>query len=242
MIQMFQNLLANAIRHCDTAVTIHVRADEHEHHWQLMVRDDGPGIASEHFEKIFDPFKRLSQRKEDVKGLGLGLAINRKIVESHGGKIWCESQLGSGTSFLITLPKAMPSVAVENSASIHTASPSQQKAGEAPRLARILLVDDNEDDIELNRRILIERTKLRCDLLTAPNGKIALAMLQGALQEGNSIDLLLLDINMPIMTGLELLTQMQEQGMLQDTRVIICTTSDMTRTTRWPNHSGQWAI
>jgi len=224
LIQLFQNLLANSIRHCDTAVSIHVSAIEQADYWRLVVRDNGPGIASKDFEKIFDPFKRLSQRKEDEAGLGLGLAINRKIVESYGGKIWCESELGAGTSFLFTLPKVMANTVLKNMAPVPLGS-LQEAAIAAQTLARILLVDDNEADIELNRLMLIEDAKLHCEVLTAHNGKEALAILQDAAHMGNSVDLLLLDINMPVMSGFELLAEMRKEQILQNTLVVMCTTS-----------------
>lgn len=232
MIQLFQNLIANAIRHCDKAVTILVDSREDGDHWQLAVRDNGPGIANEYLEKIFAPFRRLSHRKEDEPGLGLGLAINRKIVESYGGKIWCESRPGTGTSFLFTLPKTITSAAAADIASDFTLSPDERTTDKAQTLARVLLVDDNEADIELNRIILIEDAKLRCELLTACNAREALAELQAAARTNNPIDLILLDINMPGMSGFELLAEMQKQNMSQPP-VVMCTTSayDMDRRT-----------
>jgi len=225
MIQLFQNLITNAIKHCDTVVTINVSASERDDHWQLSVRDNGPGIAAEYCAKIFDPFKRLSHRKEDGPGLGLGLAINRKIVESHGGKIWCESVLGTGTSFLFTLPKATAIAAPESVVSIPALSLNTKPADATRALARILLVDDNESDIELARIMLIEDGKLRCDFLTARDGKEALAILQDAMKENNPIDLVLLDINMPGMSGFELMMHMSKEAVPLNPLMVMCSTS-----------------
>jgi len=225
MIQLFQNLIANAIRHSETAVTIHVSAEEQADKWQVLVQDNGPGIALENCEKIFDPFKRMSVYKGGEQGLGLGLAINRKIVESHGGKIWCESMPEAGAAFLFTLPKTMAPLASENITSISAALPHEQTAAQAGMLARILLVDDNEADLILNRIMLVENGKLRSELLTARNGSEALAMLHDAEEKGNPIDLMLLDINMPIMSGFELLSEMMKEQRLPNTLVVMCTTS-----------------
>jgi signal transduction histidine kinase len=224
MIQLFQNLITNAIRHCDKAVTIRVGCEEHEGLWRLAVRDNGPGIASDDFARIFAPFKRLSQRKGDDPGLGLGLAINRKIVESYGGKIWCESTLGAGTCFLFTLPKATAFAGADGPHSLPVASLNESGGG-AQALARILLVDDNEADIVLNRILLIDDVKLRCDVLTAGDGKQALAALQRAANENNPIDLVLLDINMPVMSGFELLSYMRKNEALLRPLVVMCSTS-----------------
>jgi signal transduction histidine kinase len=225
MLQLFQNLLSNAIRYCETAVTVHVSAQEYDQQWLLTVRDDGPGVAPENLQKIFEPFKRLSHSKEEGPGLGLGLAINRKIVESHGGKIWCESQRDDGAAFLFTLPKATTISGAASDAAVRVASPCIQPGAPRP-LGSILMVDDNEDDIELNSIFLIEQPKIRCNLLTARDGQEALATLRSSIEKGNPIELLLLDINMPVMSGFELLKQMQKERMLADTLVVICTTSD----------------
>ncbi len=223
MIQLFQNLIANAIRHSESPVTVHVCAEEQEDAWQLTVHDNGPGIKAEYLQKIFDPFQRLTHRREDTSGMGLGLAINRKIVESHGGKIRCESVFGEGCSFLFTLPKAMGNV---ERSDISSSALSKRASKADMALARILLVDDNEDDIEAHQRMLAGDTNLRCGILTARDGKEALVLLKQAAREKDPIDLLLLDINMPIMNGFELLEKMRAEQMLPGVLVVMCTTSD----------------
>lgn len=226
MMQLFQNLVTNAIRHCESPVTIHVDCEERGEYWQLAVRDNGPGIAQEYLEKIFAPFKRLSHRKEDGPGLGLGLAINRKIVESYGGTIWCQSTPGSGTAFLFTLLKAKAGPVADNNVSKAPFTVLDKRMMETLQTpARILLVDDNESDIELNRLMLIEEARLECEVLTACDGREALAKLQSAARENNPIDLILLDINMPGMSGFELLAQMHKEDALLHTMVVMCTTS-----------------
>jgi signal transduction histidine kinase len=225
-LQLLQNLLANAIRHCESAAIVHVSAEEYGNQWLLTVRDNGSGVAPECLETIFEPFKRLSHRKDDESGMGLGLAISRKIVELHGGRIWCESRPGSGTSFLFTLPKTPVLTAPAGERQAQDAPVDEPAAIETKTLARILLVDDSEADIELNQIMLIEQAKLRCDLLTAADGKEALILLRNAAQGGRPIDLVLLDINMPVMNGFELLTQMRKEHMLADTLVVMCSTSN----------------
>jgi signal transduction histidine kinase len=222
MIQLFQNLIANAIRHCARPATIEVNFEDDEDGWRLAVRDDGPGIVSGDLEKIFDPFKRLSQRKGDEPGLGLGLAISRKIVESHGGEIWCESTLGEGACFLFTLPKETAGVITAGSLPVASANAPATRARIS---ARVLLVDDNEWDIELNRHMLIEEGGLRCEVLTACDGREALAALKQAAAEGKPIDLLLLDINMPVMSGFELLAHMSKPKRQLYPLIVMCSTS-----------------
>jgi light-regulated signal transduction histidine kinase (bacteriophytochrome) len=102
--QVLQNLLANAMKfRGDRPARVHVSARRGEGEWVLTVRDEGIGIAPEHLERIFVIFQRLHTRAE-YDGSGVGLAICKKIVERHGGKIGVESQLGSGTTFTFTIP------------------------------------------------------------------------------------------------------------------------------------------
>jgi light-regulated signal transduction histidine kinase (bacteriophytochrome) len=105
--QLFQNLIANAIkfRRLDVPAKIHVSARSEGARVELTVKDNGIGIEPEYAERIFVVFQRLHGR-EEYPGTGIGLAICKKIVERHGGKIWFASKLGEGTTFHLTLPAA----------------------------------------------------------------------------------------------------------------------------------------
>ena len=103
--RVFQNLIGNAIKYRgDKTPLIAVSVEPAGRDWLFWVRDNGIGIAPEYTEKVFGIFKRLHARG-DHPGNGMGLAICRKIVSRHGGRIWVESQPGAGSSFLFTLPR-----------------------------------------------------------------------------------------------------------------------------------------
>ena len=103
--RLFQNLIGDGIKYRNARKPkIHVAAQLEEDHWIFSVQDNGIGIEAQYYERIFQMFQRLHSRKQ-YSGTGIGLAICRKIVERHGGRIWVESQPGQGSKFLFTIPR-----------------------------------------------------------------------------------------------------------------------------------------
>ncbi len=105
LVQVFQNLIANGIKfRREESPQIHVSAKEEESEWVFSIRDNGIGIDEQYAERIFVIFQRLHTRTE-YPGTGIGLAICKKIIERHGGRIWFESNPGEGTTFYFTVPR-----------------------------------------------------------------------------------------------------------------------------------------
>jgi len=104
MVQLFQNLLGNGIKFSSNPPRIQISSKTSRSHYTFSVRDEGIGIEPEYFDKIFMIFKRLLPRDE-YEGTGIGLAVCKRIVENHGGKIWVESEAGKGSCFHFSIAR-----------------------------------------------------------------------------------------------------------------------------------------
>lgn len=225
LVQLLQNLVSNAIRYCADRPEVRVSAESDGAICRLALQDNGPGVDPEHREVIFQPFKRLVGR--GVEGTGLGLAICRRIAQLHGGAIWCEGKEPVGSTFIVELPLARPA------ATASTTVPDGQGAKAVPppegssRLAEVLLVEDSPADVQLLKIKLMQRAKVSFNLHVAANGRDAIRLLQErATADGEpGIDLMLLDINMPIMDGFEVLDALSADTQLKSIPVCILSTS-----------------
>jgi PAS domain S-box-containing protein len=104
LVQLFQNLISNSIKfHGKEPPRVHVSAKMENDEWVFSVKDNGIGIDSNYFDRIFVIFQRLHGRQE-YSGTGIGLAVCKRIVTRHGGRIWVESEIGKGSEFNFTIP------------------------------------------------------------------------------------------------------------------------------------------
>lgn len=104
--QVFQNLISNSLKYIKSDITPHVQISvtETSHNWQFEVSDNGIGIESNYYDKIFGLFQRL-HNKDEFAGTGIGLSITKKIIENWGGTIGVHSEINKGTTFYFTIPK-----------------------------------------------------------------------------------------------------------------------------------------
>jgi CheY-like chemotaxis protein len=217
LVQVFQNLLSNAIQNCATIPCIEITFDKTPDHWLFRVSDNGNGISKQDAETLFMPFKRMSHHK--MQGPGLGLATCRKIVELHGGKIWFETTPANGTDFIFSVAKAEPVVVTQPAAVTPSLLMKTHNEG-GQQLATLMLVDDDDMAIELIQICLLDANHLHCNVIIAHDGHEALTRLHDT-----KIDLVLLDINMPRMDGFELLARMRDESLLDHIAVVMCSTS-----------------
>jgi signal transduction histidine kinase len=218
IIQVLQNLMSNAASHSPGPVRISIGAARDGAAVRVLVRDDGPGIAPEHQPRIFEPFHRLNRGNMHC---GLGLTICKRIVEGHGGKIGCESEVGQGSSFFFTMPgAAAASARAGPEPSVETHEPT-----ESLTIANVLLVDDRDDDILMARAFLLGPRGMRCNFLVANDGKEGLATIRDRALKNDPVDFILLDINMPVMNGFEMLEVVAQDAELKSIPVVMCSGS-----------------
>lgn len=114
LLQLLHNLLDNALKfHGDQPAQVRVMADEVGPAWRIQMNDEGIGIEPRQQQRIFDMFQRPHGR-QDYTGLGVGLPVSKRIVESHGGRLWVESAPGQGACFSFTLPKSESVIAASD--------------------------------------------------------------------------------------------------------------------------------
>jgi chemotaxis family two-component system sensor kinase Cph1 len=113
--RLMQNLIGNAIKYRgEKPPEIRIEAQERDDEWVISVADNGIGIDPKHFDRVFAIFQRLHTRDE-YPGTGIGLAVCKRIVERHNGRMWVESEAGRGSVFFFTIPHVTNSQETEPS-------------------------------------------------------------------------------------------------------------------------------
>ncbi len=201
IVQTLTNLLGNAIKFSPPGGVVSLRVSRLENDFLFEVKDQGRGIPADKLTVIFERFQQAdaSDRREKG-GTGLGLAISRSIVEQHGGRIWVESVVGSGSSFFFTLP-AM-------------GEPVERMVQGIPSANGTILVCDDDPSIRSVVRELLERRGY--GVVVASSGKEAVQLAVSHQPDG-----ILLDLLMPEMDGWQTLAALRDRPQTHDIPVII---------------------
>ncbi len=222
--QIMLNLIDNAIKFTplDGLVLCQVSSiviDNHEH-IKFSVVDSGPGIPEFQFPLLFKPFTQLDNPlTRNTGGTGLGLAIVKQLVEKQGGIIEFESTVGKGSKFHVILPVRPISISIETKNIFQDAEIIRLNSQNKSTIKRILVVDDNE----MNMMLMVDYLgSLGYECIEAKNG---LEALQIALKENP--DLILMDIQMPVMNGLEATKKIREIPQFNRTPIIAVTSFAM---------------
>lgn len=209
--QALINLLANAVKFTQIGeVTLKVCELEHDDGISLLrfeVCDTGVGISPDQLQKITLPFEQVGNRNDRAEGAGLGLAITQKLISLMGGTLQIESELGKGSRFYFDL--SLPVVAASKPAQRAT----QHLIGYEGTRRQILVVDDKERNRLLLRHML---EPLGFEIVEAENG-------QEALEKASELqpDLILMDLVMPVMGGLQAIKKIRQRTTLLQTPIIV---------------------
>ncbi len=223
--QVLLNLLSNAVKYNRDAGAVVVTCEQvAPNRLRLSVQDTGAGLDAEQVASLFQPFNRLGQEGGSQEGTGIGLVVTKRLVELMGGEIGVTSSPGVGSVFWIELATTAPLAAVaERSAGEAPAVQAVPREGEPHLIPHLLLyVEDNPANLRLVEEIVRFRSDLR--LLSALDGHVGLS-----LARAHQPDIILMDLNLPGMSGIEVLRQLRADPLTAHIPVLALTANAMQR-------------
>lgn len=205
--QVIVNLLTNAIKYNTEGGSVTLSAEQLEGVIRLKIADTGPGISPDRFEELFQPFSRLGAETTEIEGTGIGLTLSKKLIELMDGTIGVDSTIGEGSVFWLDLPMAAvqeiqtitdQTQAIDFSIGDHPINPENPEGGPFT----VMYVEDNPTNIRLMEQIL--------DLVSDAE-LTSTHTAENALEMVNSVnpDLILMDINLPGMNGIQALNRLR---------------------------------
>ena len=218
--QVILNLLSNAIKYNRENGKVIINCGDAGDKFWFSVEDTGIGISEQNLQKIFQPFNRLGAEESAIEGTGIGLTITKRLVELMGGSIRVESEVGKGTKFFVELEKAKMETA-KSSATVESAKGGTHVQDDLEK-STVLYVEDNPINLKLVANILKRYPNI--ELISAPDAKIGIEM---ALKY--CPDLILLDINLPGMNGVDAMKQLKLHEQTEGIPVVAVSANAMPR-------------
>jgi signal transduction histidine kinase/ActR/RegA family two-component response regulator len=222
--QVLLNLLSNAVKYNRESGAVVVTCEQvAPNRLRLSVQDTGAGLDAEQVAGLFQPFNRLGQEGGSQEGTGIGLVVTKRLVELMGGHIGVTSSPGVGSVFWIELATTAPLATLADGTAGETPAPSLPEEEQPHQLPHLLLyVEDNPANLRLVEEIVRFRSDLR--LLSALDGHVGLS-----LARAHQPEIILLDLNLPGMSGTEVLRQLRADPATASIPVIALTANAMPR-------------
>jgi PAS domain S-box-containing protein len=194
--QILTNLLTNAVKYNADQGRIHVATRLHGSEVEISVTDTGLGMTPEQMAELFQPFNRLGRERSTQEGTGIGLVISQRLAELMGGSLRARSVTGEGSVFILSLPTLKDEDTVRTNLDELLTQPAQYQQ------RTVHYVEDNETNVEVMRGVLAQRPQVRMDVsVTGLDGLAAI--------RNHRPDMILLDMHLPDISGMELLRHLK---------------------------------
>ncbi|QFY87993.2 PAS domain S-box protein [Magnetovirga frankeli] len=218
--QVLLNLLSNAVKYNrpQGQVRLHLQRPAADR-LRLAVEDTGQGISAEDQARLFEPFNRLQAEHSEVEGTGIGLVIAKTLIELMHGRIGLSSTPGVGSTFWLELPLAETEADQAGAAEV-AEEEAETASGLVEKRAKVLYIEDNPANLRLVSRAMERQPQIRLISAMEPEQGLQLARSQRP-------DLILLDINLPGMSGYEVLAKLRQEDCCSDTPIIAVTANAM---------------
>jgi CheY-like chemotaxis protein len=226
--QVFLNLLSNAVKYNRDNGQVALGYRHVDGDVRIYVTDTGFGLSEDLVQKLFQPFERLGAERTNVPGTGLGLALSKRLVELMRGSVGVESKPGIGSTFWVQFHR-LEQPAAEIARAKSPASDTSRKSS-----STVLYIEDNLINIHLIEGIMKRRTDVR--LISAMQGNLGLEMARI-----HTPDLILLDLHLPDLSGIQVLRRLREDPRTASIPVVVITADALPGTRRQLLEAGAYA-